>query len=209
MGGSGSGRPRSRANLSDFIKLDAFQCGTYLGQSAVVKLQWSNGASIGYQSHADKPEAILVYQCRPANGEPWIVRQSVRLVTLPLHFGGVRVLFECPRCQWRRARFLYSVDGQFMCRPCSHLRYRSQGMSPEARMNLAINRIQRSLVSDANGGDFSLDHVPWRPKGMRRRMYRRLVEQLTRLQQARDDIWNVRLFKFMRRWGVLPEDLLE
>ena len=54
-----------------------------------------------------------------------------------------------------------------------------------------------------------MDYVPWRPRGMRRRTYQQLIERLTRYQEARDDILNVRPLGFMRRWGAHPEDLLK
>jgi hypothetical protein len=44
---------------------------------------------------------------------------------------------------------------------------------------------------------------------MRRRTCQRLIERLTRYQEARKDILNVRLLGFMRRWGAAPEDLLK
>lgn len=209
MGGSGSGRPRSRACLSDIIRLDVREFVPYVGKEANVTVSWSNGASIAYISHAGKPSATLFYKSRLHDEQDWReVRQDLLLAALPCHFGGRRYLFHCPRCKWRRTRRLYSIFGQFMCRTCTRLPYRSQGMSAETRLVRAIQRLQEKLDPEDTDGDFSPDYVPRRPRWMRRHTYRRLAERLDRLQQARDDIWNVRLLTFARRWGALPDDLL-
>jgi hypothetical protein len=67
--------------------------------------------------------------------------KGVSLTALVCHFGGERILFHYPRCHWRRTRILYSNHGQFMCRLCTRLAHRSQGMSQKARMDLAINSV--------------------------------------------------------------------
>jgi hypothetical protein len=81
-------------------------------------------------------------------------------------------------------------------------------LSQEARIDHAINRIQLKLDAD-DDGDFGPDYVPRRPLWMRRHTYLRQVERLDQLQQARDAIWNIRLFRFARCWGAPPESFLE
>jgi len=51
----------------------------------------------------------------------------VSLTALPCHFGGERILFQYPRCHWRRTRFLYSIHRQFTYRLRTRLAYGSQG----------------------------------------------------------------------------------
>ncbi len=43
MGGSGSGRPRSRASLSDVVRLDASEFAPYVGKAANLTVTWGNG----------------------------------------------------------------------------------------------------------------------------------------------------------------------
>jgi hypothetical protein len=96
-----------------------------------------------------------------------------------------------------------------MCRPCTRLRYRSQGMSAETRLDRAVQRVQKKLDPEDTDGDFSPDYFPRRPPWMRRHTYRRLTVRLDQLQQAREDIWNLRFHRFARRWGAFPQDILD
>src|SRR5438309_760598 len=50
-------------------------------------------------------------------------RQSLELTSTPVHFGGARVCFVCPRC-FERAAILYGSP--FACRTCHGLAYESQ-----------------------------------------------------------------------------------
>jgi hypothetical protein len=71
MGGSGSGRPRSRANLSDVIRLDALKFVRFVDNEATLSVNWTNGSPIKYLSHADKHKATLVYKSRANGKQSW------------------------------------------------------------------------------------------------------------------------------------------
>jgi hypothetical protein len=80
--------------------------------------------------------------------------------------------FLCPGCG-RRCAVLH-WQGRAGCRRCARLAYRSQSESPSDRALRRARAIRRSL---GGSGDLS-ESLPPRPKGMRRRTYIRLLEQL-------------------------------
>lgn len=54
-------------------------------------------------------------------------RQTIELITTIPNFGGFRKWFQCPTCGNRAPRlFLPPTAGEFACKRCHRLRYRSQ-----------------------------------------------------------------------------------
>ena len=134
--------------------------------------------------------------------------QQVGISWVRCHLGGARFFAHCPRCS-RRSLVLYLYGKRFVCRHCTRLRYRSQTVDLETRVTFAIRRLQSRLAPDFDPDDLDIEMVPYRPRGMRGRTYRRLAERTERLIEAREDIWNERIFGLMRRIGAVPDDLLK
>ena len=100
----------------------------------------------------------------------------VDLVSTAMHFGGRREWFECPACA-RRARILYGP--QFACRSCRRLNYPSTRQCSRDRAITRAVLLRRRL-----GGDGSLlEPFPHRPRGMKRKTWRRLVAKANRNEQ--------------------------
>jgi hypothetical protein len=86
-------------------------------------------------------------------------RQNLELTSTPVHLGGARVWFLCPRCD-RRAAILYGSP--FACRTCHGLAYESQRETVRARRIRRAVLLRRSL----GGSGSLLEPIPPRPKGM-------------------------------------------
>ena len=75
----------------------------------------------------------------------------------------------------------------------------------DSRLCIGIAKLQRRLAPGES--DLSPDWTPERPAGMRQRTYKRLVVRLARYQDAREDIFALRIAQFMRRWDARPEPM--
>jgi len=69
-----------------------------------------------------------------------------------------------------------------------------------------IRKLQGRLAPDDDPDDYVLDWVPYRPKGMRRATYRRLVERLERANDKRDAYLEPGLFRVLAR--CMADDML-
>lgn len=112
---------------------------------------------------------------------------TMDLSTSAQSLGGVRWWMVCPRCRERCGR-LYCDIGEWGCRSCLHLRYRSQHLG---RAQRARSRAEKYFE---RAGTFHWVADPPRPKGMHRTTHGRL------LSHARE---------YQRKWvqlGVIPID---
>jgi hypothetical protein len=98
---------------------------------------------------------------------------SVWIVHTSCHFGGWRPWFRCPAegCG-RRVGKLYLGNRHFFCRPCYRLRYGCQLEREWDRLLRRREKLERRLGEDG-----------WsRPKGMHRRTYDRLTDELISIE---------------------------
>lgn len=104
--------------------------------------------------------------------------QIVPLTETPVHFGGTRPWFLCPRCG-RRCGVLYGQK-EFACRSCLNLRYTSQFESPRERMRRRLLMIRKLI-----GVDMVIGHpLNPPPKGMSIHQWNGLVEEYGELLEA-------------------------
>jgi hypothetical protein len=121
----------------------------------------------------------LAYQ--PGRGAGEWVTETVRLDKTSCHYGGQRYWFRCPRCNRRTATVYYAVR-PIRCRVCLKLAYRSQ-------RTLVVDRnldYVQSLLRRLGGSGSLLEEPRPRPKGMQRKVYRRLRGEIER---ARFRFW--------------------
>jgi hypothetical protein len=80
-------------------------------------------------------------------GSRWqLVSLYLPIVFMPVHLGGRRPLFLCPRCQRNRARlYLAGGGGAFLCRRCLHLNYECQAESSRWKGSTRSEKILRRL----------------------------------------------------------------
>ena len=96
------------------------------------------------------------------------MKQTVHFDETPVHFGGMRRWFMCPRCN-RRFRVLYGGE-RFYCRKCYRLQYQSQSEDACDRQLSRARKIRRRL----GGMEGVEDPFPPKPKGMHWKTYNRL-----------------------------------
>lgn len=114
----------------------------------------------------------------------------MRLETTPLHFGGVRWWFICPRTG-RRAAKLYLPNGahRFACRQAFRMAYRSQNASGMDETHMRIGRAVEKL-----GGTYRYpdEPPPRKPKWMRWKTYDRLAAKVEAAQVLHEAVlWRV------------------
>jgi hypothetical protein len=190
MGGYGSGRPPMyRTNMvEDCLSLDV----NYLHRQGSLRngsagsLKWTrNGkrlSSIGFRMEGNR--LTLDYRHRSYGGEWEHVKEPVLVVRNPCRFGGTRPYFICPGvingvvCG-RRVVMLYAGSNYYFCRNCYRLKYSSQYEESWDRAMTRANKIRERL-----GGEWGFESLlAPRPKGMWRRTYKRLCNEV-RLAEA-------------------------
>lgn len=108
------------------------------------------------------------------NADP--VRQYIRELRTPCHYGGSRSWFACPRCA-RRVGVLYLRGGAgFVCRQCARVAYGSQSDDDTGRA------WRKQHKAEARLGKY------WsRPKGMHQTTRDKLVAIILACERRRDD----------------------
>jgi hypothetical protein len=151
MGGPGSSRWHGYSKkrlVEDCLILSASPLKSALGRGSGEEgtLTWArNGqqfASMGIRTESSEAGlAIRLTYSRPARNEPNFLDYQVRVVSHPVHLGGVRWCFLCPlasterRCERPSTRlYLPSNELRFGCRKCLHLTYRSSQESQQFDM---------------------------------------------------------------------------
>jgi hypothetical protein len=175
----------------------------YLSGSKVGGWQWTNGgdrtATIGIVGGRDA--ITLAYRIQ-AHGEDWeSVQQRVPIRWTPCRFGGERPWFVCNvfangvHCG-RQVAKLYGAGRLFACRHCYRLGYQVQrgGLMDRAHHRLA--RLHRRLGADYHGPD---GPPPPRPKWMRQRTYRRVVQQIEGGEDHLDAVFVAGAQRFLGR----------
>jgi hypothetical protein len=164
-------------------------------------LQWTSGGeeltSIKLRAEADR----LLLSYRICIDEAWAdVEQIVRIVRASCRFGGERPYFICPgvvnggACG-RRVAKLYRPGRYFLCRHCYRLCHASQSEDPWDRALRRANKIRQHL-----GGDPGMAApFPPKPKGMWRRTYDRLSEQVFEAEMLADQAFAIRAERLLAR----------
>lgn len=96
----------------------------------------------------------------------YVLGHRVAVESTPCHFGGVRFWFLCPFCE-RRCAVIYKKG----CRLCANGRYRSESLSPKARL-LHKTLKRRKRLGQSRGG--LTVRFPPKPKWMHESTYERL-----------------------------------
>lgn len=180
MGGLGSGgwnssgRPIVEASAT--LAISALQRRGILSPGASTLWRWSRGseciASISVRGGID--HVVLSY-CVGAQGARAQVAERVEIERRACRFGGTMPLFSCPRCR-RSVLKLHLRAGRFACRQCLRLTYASRRERERDRHLRAANKLRARLGGEAA----ALNCAPERPKGMWRRRYEQIVQEMAR-----------------------------
>jgi hypothetical protein len=206
MGGLGSGRPsgsgRDKVEACRSIDINR------LHKTGCLIAGWSGGwqwtrdgekvAWIDLRAEADRLH--LAYRVRIAGGEWQDVEESVCIVRVPCRLGGARSYFICPglvngvACG-RRVAKLHGPGRYFLCRHCYRLAHASQSERGWDRALRRANKIRHRL-----GGDPGMAApFPKKPKGMWRRTYERLREQVFEAEMLADEAFAVSAERLLAR----------
>jgi hypothetical protein len=201
MGGLGSGRPggsgRSKVENVRSIDVNWLRRSGYLRSPCTGELFWTcEGETVGTVNFRYEQNRLrLLYRVRISGGEWQHVDQPITIARLPCRFGGTRPYFLCPGLvdgKWcgRRVMKLYGGGRYFLCRHCYTLVYASQSEVPWDRALRRANKIRRRL-----GGPLSMDRpFPAKPRGMWRRTYERLCDQVLDAEMWADEL-------LLAHWG--------
>ena len=97
--------------------------------------------------------------------------------------GIVRLWLTCPGCS-RRARRLFLLDSELLCRVCGGIRYQSQRLAPHERAERRARRLWSKLAPELT---FTLSpQAPPRPPRTHRRRHAQLAAAYEAAWQARD-----------------------
>jgi hypothetical protein len=141
-------------------------------------LTWTwRGAVTGSIRITGVPGGVrLTYRARSPSEDWEDVEERIRFVATPTNFGAQRIWLECPGCGTARG-VLYGGT-RFRCRECLGLAYASQLERPWWRRVSAARKIRRRL-----GGSASLaEPIPFKPRTMHWKTYRRLADRCLRLE---------------------------
>ncbi len=190
MGGSNSGRPRSRRYLSSLPRLSLvpariWRQGATWGPCLYT---WSNGNSM----HAQKTASELIFRYS-IDGQ--VKAEWIALGSLPRHFGGTLTIAYCPCCG-RAVRVLYFAS-QFVCRRCTGAVYASKGRGRAMRAQVQFQKLRARIRPGTE--DYDLNYMPRRPKGMRRATYERLRGRAIEKLNALDAALDVGLWRFVAK----------
>lgn len=114
--------------------------------------------------------------------------QNIFITWTPCYFGGKRPWFVCPRCQ-ARAVYLYHLD-LFACRKCQRLTYETQSVIRHTRLIWKRDHLEARLDPDRE-----------RPKGMHRKTYDRILDQLETVDRDIEEEGLIRLLILLDRHG--------
>lgn len=206
MGGIGSGRPSGlgRDTVETCRAIDVNR----LHREGCLRPGWSGGwqwsldgekvASINLR--AEDERLHLSYRVRVAEGGWEDVEETVRIVRVPCRFGGTRPYFICPgvvngiSCG-RRVVKLHGSGRYFLCRHCYRLAHASQSEGAWDRALRRANKIRVRL-----GGEPGMaSPFPPRPKGMWRRTYERLRNEVFEAEQLADEAFLIQAEKLLTR----------
>jgi hypothetical protein len=206
MGGFGSGRPsgsgRDTVEACRSIDVNKQHREGCLRPGWAGGWQWARDgekvASINIQFETDRLH--LSYRVRIGGGEWEDIAETVRIVRVSCRLGGARPYFICPgvvngiACG-RRVAKLHGPGRYFLCRHCYRLAHASQREGALDRMFRRANKIRLRL-----GGDPGMAMpFPGRPKGMWRRTYERLREEVFETEMLADETFEIESARLLAR----------
>ena len=206
MGGFGSGRPSGygRDTVEGCRSIDVNR----LHREGCLRPGWSGGwkwtrdgekvASITMRAVEDRLH--ISYRVRIGGGDWEDVEETICIVRVPCRFGGTRPYIICPGVVngipcGRRVVKLHGQGRCFLCRHCYRLAHASQSEGMWDRALRRANKIRMRV-----GGEPGMaPPFPPRPKGMWRRTYERLREEVYEAERFADEAFLIRAEKLLNR----------
>lgn len=193
MGGSGSGRwQRGKALTTHLKRLDVGKVQRPAKGHGTHFQRWNDGASAWLLFRPLSAEVEMRLPGQPTQ------RHTIELDTTPLHFGGHRVWWKCPRCH-ARVGVLYWQGWRWQCRQCAGLVHESTRQSDDSRAFAKVNKVRDAL---GWGGGLA-SPMGGRPKGMHWKTYARLMQELADASVAAVGASDVVMERHMKLLGKI------
>jgi hypothetical protein len=206
MGGFGSGRPsgsgRGRVESCRSVDVNRLHTAGCLRPGWSGEWQWTrDGEKVAWISLRAGASCLnLIYRVRVAGGEWQDVEETVRIDRIPCRFGGARPYFICPgvvngiTCG-RRVAKLHGAGRYFLCRHCYRLSHASQNEREWDRTLRRANKIRQRL-----GGEPGMAApFPQKPKGMWKRTYERLQDEVIDAEILVEEIFEIQGQRLLAR----------
>jgi hypothetical protein len=130
-------------------------------------------------------ERLILTYTRGSGAEKEGVRQEVRLVSTPMHYGGKRWWMVCPYRGGRCTKLFLPGNGdRFASRKAWRIAYKSQRVAWHDKPFERLNRLQRKL-----GCREGYDEWIWRPKGMWHRTFAKHQAKFDHIHDECDRVW--------------------
>lgn len=208
MGGFGSGRTAGsgRDTVEACRSLDV----NHLQRAGCLRPGWSGGwqwtqdgerkAWINLEARSNSLR--LSYRVRVPGGDWTDIVETVSIIRKRCRFGGTRPYFICPgvvngvACG-RRVAKLHAAGRYFLCRHCYQLAHASQHEGTWERALRRASKIRQRL--GGNPGMTLFPDRPFldRPKGMWRRTYERLRDQVADADRVADETYFLRAARLL------------
>ena len=173
MGGIGSGRKyksserRIDVELCPAVDLRFFK--QHLGANVLITQKIYRNDMLNYKFLIDlsgSKDGFLAVHF-PYEGKHQT--QQISLTRMPLNLGGSRAFMLCPECG-EQFLVLYLHEGNWACKHCHGLAYRSQRLNPRKRHLHAIQKIEKKKLKGTPP-----DVKPYR---MKQKKHQEIVEEL-------------------------------
>ncbi|CAM8357027.1 MULTISPECIES: hypothetical protein [Enterobacter] len=125
----------------------------------------------------------------------------MRLESTATAFNGQRWWYVCPECGKRSAAMYWSPD-KLACRKCMGLRYQSQYETFSSEFERLCHRVRKERIAIWGPNEPDVEFLMRkpssfkRPKGMRKKTFRRKLERL----QALDALWSGVALRHLNSW---------
>ncbi|BCW87521.1 hypothetical protein sos41_06510 [Alphaproteobacteria bacterium SO-S41] len=217
MGGFGSGRTGGSPSIerTDSIQLDVNVVAGIMRKHPGATWRWTfrrDGDELGWLTFSTNSPADpycrlaflrfnIAHFSRPTGEQS----QTVRMVSAPCRFGGVRWYFLCPS-SGRRCAKLFLPNGalRFYSRASLRLAYDVTREGPMDRAHRRLARLYRKLGQRYQGPDWQW---PFRPKGMRKRTFKRIEAGIEWGTEALNIAFEAGCARFLKRDPTLADRL--
>jgi hypothetical protein len=178
MGGYGSGNHGGKSLVESHHCLDVNRMkrtNTLFGWNGV--LNWRNDFGEITRAVYLKSGVDQMTASGKLNQKPW--KQTFDITWTPCHFGRARPWFLCPYC-FKRVGKLYIGAGGLGCRKCYHLAYSSTREDRGTRIWRKQGKLEAKIIY--------YDGEYFKPTGMHRKTFNRLLEQIAALEREKDHL---------------------
>ena len=190
MGALGSGRRvgdrPTRLLVEDTIAIGITKIKKQLLPGTLIKQTFPNNFKVLIEVH-DK-SLTVTYSFGNTKRQ-----QRIQITKQPCHFGGSRFFMLCPECEKKYTIIYLGSHGNWACRSCLGLAYRTQSMDRSTRH---LHRAQKIRYQHLKG-----NHPPERPYHMSRKNHAKFLEKIFWHQRQGIESFNSWIDDIRKKYG--------